>query len=130
MAIRKLLQPDALPVPTACYSQGIEISGKRLVFVAGQLPVDRSGSVVGEGDFKLQVTQVFRNIQAVLEDAKASFDDVVKLNIYVTDVKNLPLVQEVRSQYLTHPYPATTLVEITALANPKALVEIEAIAVI
>lgn len=130
MAIRKLLQPDELPVPTACYSQGIEISGKRLVFVAGQLPVDKTGVVVGEGDFKVQITQVFENIKAVLGDANASFDDVAKLNIYVTDVKNLPIVQEVRSKYLTHPYPATTLVEITALANPKAIVEIEAIAVI
>ncbi len=130
MAVRKLLQPDTLPTPTACYSQGIEISGKRMIFVAGQLPVNKAGAIVGEGDFKAQVTQVFENIKAVLADAKASFDDVVKLNIYVTDVKNLPLVQEVRSGYLTRPYPATTLVEITALANPKALVEIEAIAVI
>lgn len=130
MAVRKLLQPDTLPTPTACYSQGIEISGKRMIFVAGQLPVNKAGAIVGEGDFKAQITQVFENIKAVLADAKASFDDVVKLNIYVTDVKNLPLVQEVRSGYLTRPYPATTLVEITALANPKALVEIEAIAVI
>lgn len=130
MAIRKLLQPDSLPVPAACYSQGIEISGKRMVFVAGQLPVNKSGTIVGEGDFRAQATQVFENIKAVLGDAKASFDDVVKLNIYVTGVKNLPLVQEVRSGYLTRPYPATTLVEITALANPKALIEIEAIAVI
>jgi reactive intermediate/imine deaminase len=130
MAVRKLLQPESLPTPTACYSQGIEISGKRMVFVAGQLPVDKSGSVVGEGDFESQTTQVFENIKAVLADAKASFDDVVKLNIYVTDVKSLPLVQEVRSKYLTSPYPATTLVEISALANPKALIEIEAIAVI
>jgi reactive intermediate/imine deaminase len=101
-----------------------------MVFVAGQLPVKKDGSLVGEGDFKSQATQVFENLKAVLSDAKASFDDVVKLNIYVTDVKNLPLVQAVRSAYLTRPYPATTLVEITALANPKALVEIEAIAVI
>ena len=129
MAVRKLLQPESLPTPTACYSQGIEISGKRMVFVAGQFPVDKSGSVV-EGGFESQTTQVFENIKAVLADAKASFDDVVKLNIYVTDVKSLPLVQEVRSKYLTSPYPATTLVEISALANPKALVEIEAIAVI
>ncbi len=130
MAVRKLLQPDTLPVPTACFSQGIEISGKRMIFVAGQLPVDKTGSIVGDGDFKAQITQVFENIKAVLGVAKASFDDVVKLNIYVTDVKNLPVVQAVRSGYLTSPYPATTLVEITALANPKALVEIEAIAVI
>lgn len=130
MAIRKLLQPDALPVPTACYSQGLEISGKRMVFVAGQLPIDGTGALVGEGDFEAQVAQVFENIKAVLGEAKASFDDVVKLNIYVTDAKELPAVQKVRSRYLTPPYPATTLVQIAALTNPKALVEIEAIAVI
>lgn len=130
MAVRKLLQPDSLPTPATCYSQGLSVSGKTLIFVAGQLPVDKTGSIVGEGDFKVQITRVFENIKAVLADAKASFDDIVKLNIYVTDVKNLPLVQEVRSGYLTRPYPATTLVEITALANPKALVEIEGIAVI
>ena len=130
MAVRKLLQPDSLPTPTACYSLGLSISGKTMIFVAGQLPVDKTGAIVREGDFRAQITQVFENMKAVLADAKASFDDVVKLNIYVTDVKNLPLVQEVRSGYLTRPYPATTLVEITALANPKALVEIEGIAVI
>ncbi|HHW17478.1 MAG TPA: RidA family protein [Firmicutes bacterium] len=130
MAVRKLIQPDSLPVPTACYSQGLEVSGKRLIFIAGQLPVNSQGAIVGEGDFKAQVIQVFENIKAVLEDAGASFDDLVKLNIYLTDVKNLPIVQEVRSKYLTRPYPATTLVEITALANPKAMVEIEGIAVI
>jgi reactive intermediate/imine deaminase len=130
MAVRKLIQPDSLPTPTACYSQGLEISGKRLIFTAGQLPFDKDGALVGEGDFRKQITQVFENIGAVLSEAGATFDDVAKLNIYVTDVANLPLVQEVRSRYLTKPYPATTLVEITALANPKALVEIEAIAVI
>lgn len=130
MAVRKLLQPDSLPTPAACYSQGLSVSGKTLVFIAGQLPIDKTGAIVGEGDFKAQITQVFENIKAVLADAKATFDDIVKLNIYVTDVKNLSLVQEVRSGYLTRPYPATTLVEITALANPKAVVEIEGIAVI
>lgn len=130
MAIRNLIQPDSLPTPTVCFSQGLSVSGKTLVFVAGQLPVDKTGGIVGEGDFRAQITQVFENIKAVLVDAKASFDDIMKLNIYVTDVRNLPIVQEVRSGYLTRPYPATTLVEINALANPKALVEIEAIAVI
>lgn len=130
MANKKQLQPDSLPVPTVCFSQGIQVSGKELIFVAGQLPLSKNGEIVGEGDFRAQITQVFENLKAVLAEANASFGDVMKLNIYVKDVKELPVVQEVRSRYLEKPYPATTLVEITALANPKALVEIEAIAVI
>jgi 2-iminobutanoate/2-iminopropanoate deaminase len=130
MANKKQLQPESLPVPTACFSQGIQVSGKEIIFVAGQLPLDKKGEIVGEGDFRTQITQVFENIKSVLLEANASFSDVVKLNIYVKDVKELPVVQEVRSRYLARPYPATTLVEITALANPRALVEIEAMAVI
>lgn len=130
MAVRKAIQPDSVAVPKTAYSQGMEVSGKTLIFTAGQLPFDVNGDLVGEGDFRAQVTQVFENLKAVLESGGASFNDVVKLNIYVTDVKYLPVVQEVRVRYLTKPYPATTLVQVSGLANPKAMVEIEAIAVL
>lgn len=130
MAVRKLVQPVDVAVPKAAYSQGIEVSGKTAIYVSGQLPLDVNGALVGEGDFRAQVVQVFENIKAVLGEAKASFDDVVKINYYVTDIRHFPLIQEVRVDYLSRPYPASTLVAVGALVNPKAMVEIEAVAVV
>lgn len=130
MAVRKIIQPTKVMVPKTAYSQGIEVTGRTHIYVSGQLAFDTSGVLVGEGDFTAQLTQVFENIGALLEEARASFNDVVKINYYITDIMNFPLIQKVRVNYLTKPYPASTLVAVSALVNPQALVEIEAIAVI
>jgi enamine deaminase RidA (YjgF/YER057c/UK114 family) len=85
---------------------------------------------VGSGDFNAQVKQVFANLKACLDEAGASFNDVVKLNFYLVDAENLQIVRDIRDAYVNreHP-PASTLVIVKQLVRPDLLVEVDAIAV-
>ena len=108
-------------------SQGIQIGNT--LYTAGQVSLDSDGNVVGEGDMRAQTRQVMENLKKILESAGFSFDDVVKVGVYVTDISRIREVQEVRAEYFTDPPPASTGLAISALAFPGLLVEIEAIAV-
>jgi reactive intermediate/imine deaminase len=109
------------------YSQGIQIGNS--VYVSGQVALDAEGNVVGKGDMKAQTRQALENVKTVLEASGASMEDVVKVTVYVTDISRLAETHEVRSQFFPDPPPASTGVEISALAFPDLLVEIEAVAV-
>jgi enamine deaminase RidA (YjgF/YER057c/UK114 family) len=112
------------------YSQVVSASG-RLVFVAGQVALDEEGTVVGHGDVVRQAEQVFANLERALDAAGASFSDVVKLNYYFIDISALPAVRLVRDRYVDRARPpASTAVEVTGLARPEFLIEIEAQAII
>jgi len=120
--------PPTLPTPPG-YTQVVSVTGGRTIYIAGQVALDQSGSIVGEGDFRAQAQQVFTNIQAALSAAGATFADVVKLNIYILDIKQLPVLREVRDTFVnTAQPPASTLVEVRSLARDEFLIEIEAIA--
>jgi enamine deaminase RidA (YjgF/YER057c/UK114 family) len=112
------------------YSQVVEVRGGRTLYLSGQVSLDSSGNVVGSGDFTAQVKQVFANLKARLDEAGASFDDVVKLNFYLLDASNLQIVRDVRDNYVNreHP-PASTLVVVKQLFRSELLVEVDAIAV-
>lgn len=114
--------------PSGPFSSGIK-SG-RFVFVAGQVAVDENGKTVGVGDIGAQTRQVLTNIGKVLQAGGASFDDVCKVTVFVTDLANLPALQAVRPEFFKEPYPASTLVKVAQLINPDWLVEIEAIAIV
>ncbi len=126
---REILQPKGLFDPRPRYSQ-VSRFGKG-VYLAGQLARDAQGNLVGTGDILAQTSQVFENIKKCLEAVGASFDNVVKINVYLTDIdKQLAAVAKVRQEYfVSEPIPSTT-VEVSRLADPDALVEIEAIAVL
>jgi reactive intermediate/imine deaminase len=109
------------------YSQGIQIGNS--VYVSGQVALDAEGNVVGKGDMKAQTRQALENVKTVLEASGASMEDVVKVTVYVTDISLLAETHDVRSQFFPDPPPASTGVEISALAFPDLLVEIEAVAV-
>jgi reactive intermediate/imine deaminase len=114
----------------AGYSQVVEVRGGRTLYISGQIAVDSSGNVVGSGDFNAQVKQVFANLKARLDEAGASFNDVVKLNFYLVDAANLQIVRDIRDTYVNreHP-PASTLVVVKQLVRPDLQVEVDAIAV-
>ncbi len=99
-----------------------------LVFLSGQAAIAEDGSIVGEGDFDAQLSQTFANIERVLEAAGATMSDIVKVTIYLTDMANFPKIVEARKRYFTAPYPADTTVEVSALALPELMVEIDVIA--
>ena len=101
-----------------------------LLFVSGIVPVDEAGALVGEGDVVEQARQVFRNLGAVLAAAGAGFDDVVKVTVYLTDVDDRARINPVRQEAFGQARPASTLVEVSALAFAGAKLEIEAVAVL
>jgi enamine deaminase RidA (YjgF/YER057c/UK114 family) len=107
------------------------VTAGRPVYLAGQVALDRSGAIVGPGDIRAQARQVFDNLQAGLQAVGAGFDQVVKLTFYLVDVTQLPVVREVRDQYVnTQQPPASTAVEVRRLVRDDLLIEVEAVAVI
>jgi enamine deaminase RidA (YjgF/YER057c/UK114 family) len=108
------------------------VSGRgRLVAVAGQVALDEHGAVVGDGDPEAQARQVFENLRWCLAAAGAGFADVVKLGVFVTDMAYLPAVRTARDAVVdtTRP-PASTAVQVAALARPEFLIEVDALALV
>jgi reactive intermediate/imine deaminase len=106
-------------------SQGIKFGN--LLFISGQAGADDEGRIV-DGGFRAQGEQAFANLRRALEAGGSSLKDVLKVTIFVTDMGHFPDVVELRRKYFSEPYPADTIAEITALYDPKAMIEIEAIA--
>ena len=106
-------------------------AGSRLIYISGLVGNDAAGKVVGPGDMHAQAKQVFENVRLALAAAGGTFKDVVKLNFYLTDMSRADEVRAVRAQYINADAPpASTLVEVSKLAAPEYLVEIEAVAAI
>lgn len=126
----QLLIPETMPKSVG-YSQLAIVSGGRIVFVAGQVALDKSGNVVGRDNFKAQVQQVFENLKSAVEMAGGTFNDVIKLNSYLLDLSHVAEFREVRDRYVNvkNP-PASTAIQVSGLFRPEFLVEIEAVAVI
>lgn len=113
------------PAAIGPYSQAI-VSGD-LIFTSGQIPLDPASGELVQGDIQAQTRQVFSNLREVLKEAGASLDDAVKVNVYMTDLKDFASLNEVYATFFTQPYPARSCVEVSSL--PKgAQVEIEIIA--
>lgn len=113
------------------FTQGVEAIGPaRIIYVSGQQGLDAENKVVG--DFEAQVTAAFDNIKAILADAGASFDHVVKLNHYFIDLKaHQRLLGPIRAKYFVgRPQPASTTVQVGGLVRPGALYEVEAVAIV
>ena len=115
------------PDPYAPYRISQAIRAGDLIFVSGQAAIDLDGRV-SQGGFDEQADLAFRNLQRVLEAAGCGLDRIVKVSIYLTDMKNFSKVIELRERWFTHPYPADTIVEVSSLALPGLQIEIEAVA--
>jgi len=98
------------------------------IFVSGQAALDLEGNIVGEGDFEAQAVQAFDNLRAVLTAGGSDLNKLIKVNIYVTDMSNFETVVAMRQRYFSAPWPADTLVEVSALALPQLMIEIEGVA--
>jgi reactive intermediate/imine deaminase len=124
------INPEAMHLPTG-YSHVVEVTAGRPVYIAGQVALDPAGELVGPGDLRAQARQVFDNLQTALEAVGASFQQVVKLTIYLVDATQLPVVREVRDQYVNiQQPPASTAVEVRRLVRADLLIEVEAVAMI
>ena len=128
---KTILESSKLSSPTGIFSAGVKVPAGQLVFVSGQVARNSQGETVGKGDITAQTRQVMENIKAVLESAGATMDDVVKVGVFVTNLEeHFAQIHEVRAQYFRKDYPASTMVEVKALANKDLLIEMEAVAVI
>jgi reactive intermediate/imine deaminase len=123
------LNPPTLSVPTG-YTHVVQVHRGRTVYIAGQVAFDKSGNVVGKGDFEAQAAQVFENLKLALAAAGATFDNLVKVTTFVTDMSQLSKLRAIRAKYYGKNAPASTLVQIGKLANDQLMIEIEAVAVV
>lgn len=130
----RLFDPDTMAKPGAGYSQVAEVTGGKLVYIAGQVALDKSGAFIGKDDFPAQVEQVFKNLKAAVEAAGGDFNDVIKLNFYCAesvDPALIPRVRGIRDRYVnTQNPPASTFVVVHRLVRPEWLIEVEATAVV
>jgi 2-iminobutanoate/2-iminopropanoate deaminase len=115
----------------AAYTHVVTVAGPgKMIYIAGQLARDGSGNIVGPGDMRAQLEQTFKNLDACLKAAGASWADVVKTNTFVTDYEAFTKCREVRMRYFGVATPTSTTIQISRLAQPEAMVEIEMIAAI
>ena len=129
MSSKRFLSPETMSPPFG-YSHVVDAPADRIIYISGQVPLDTNGELVGEGDFEAQARQVFANLSAALEAAGAGWNDVVKLNYFLTEIGELGTVRTIRDEYIdTERPPASTLVQVSALFSPEAMVEIEAVAI-
>lgn len=126
---RKVIQPEGLLDPRPRFAHVIKIGNQ--VYVAGQTAMDADGNVVGKGDIEAQIRQVFQNLEKCLKSAGATFDQVVKLNVYSTDLDaHRPHIAKIRQEYFPKEPVASTTVQVPRLVHPDYLVEIDVIAVL
>lgn len=124
---KTIIQTDDAPQAIGTYSQAVKVDNT--VYISGQIPLDPASMEVVAGGVAAEITRVFDNLKAVAEASGGSLADVVKLNIFLTDLGNFPTVNEIMAQYFEQPYPARAAIGVAAL--PKGVgVEMDAVLVI
>ncbi|MCK5191447.1 MAG: RidA family protein [Methylococcales bacterium] len=121
---KTIIETDKAPRAIGTYSQAVRINDA--VYLSGQIPLVPETMEIIEGDISVQIRQVFDNLKAVVEAAGGDFFDIVKLNVFLTDLSHFPIVNEIMSEYFSQPYPARAVVGVAAL--PKGVsIEMDAI---
>ena len=122
--MKQIIHTDNAPKAIGTYSQAVKVG--KTVYLSGQIPLVPETMEMVEGDIKVQIHQVFKNLQAVIEAAGGSFADVAKLNIFLTDLSNFAAVNEVMGEYFQQPYPARAAVGVAQLPR-NAQVEMDGV---
>jgi enamine deaminase RidA (YjgF/YER057c/UK114 family) len=134
MAKIKFYNPDTIGAPASTYSHCALVEGSsKILFIAGQVSVDKSGKPVGAGDIDAQMAQVFANIEAALKSAGGGWGNVVQFIAFLVRKEDIPAYRKFRDEklpqwYPARAYPPSTLTVISALAADVFLVEVQAIA--
>ncbi len=125
--MRHIIETDLAPKAIGPYSQAVKVGNT--IYFSGQIPLDPTTMQIVAEDFKSQAEQVIKNLQAVSQAAGGDLNNIVKLTLYLTDLKDFQWMNEVMTKYFQLPYPARTTIQVAAL--PKAAkIEIEAIMVL
>ena len=133
MAEIKVYNPEALGRPLGQYSQVTRVKATEFLFIAGQLSTDRTGKIVGEGDFDAQCVQVFANVETALKSAGAGWGNVVQFTTYLVHSQDIPKLMQFRLRefpklFASGAYPPNTLLMVDRLVQEAFLVEVQAIA--
>ena len=123
---KKIISTSKAPQAIGTYSQAVCVTGGSTVYLSGQIPLIPATMQMIEGDISEQINQVFKNLTAVCEKSGGSLDDIVKLNIFLTDLSHFPIVNEIMAKYFNQPYPARAAVGVNELPK-NAQVEMDAI---
>lgn len=124
---KEIISTDKAPAAIGTYSQAVKVD--KTVYLSGQIPLDPATMEVVEGGIEAEIRRVFDNLTAVCEAAGGSLQDIVKLNIFLTDLSNFPTVNEIMATYFNQPYPARAAIGVAAL--PKGVgVEMDAVMVV
>ena len=110
---REIIRTDKAPQAIGTYSQAVKLGST--VYLSGQIPLVPESMEMVEGDIERQIRRVFDNLRAVAQAAGGDLQDVVKLNVFLTDLGNFPVVNQVMAEYFSEPYPARAAVGVTAL---------------
>ncbi len=124
---RKIIHTDNAPAAIGTYSQAVQVA--ETVYLSGQIPLHPETMELIEGDISNRIHQVFTNIKAVCEASGGSMQDIVKLNIYLTDLENFATVNEIMAEFFQQPYPARAAVGVAQLPRGTD-VEMDAIMVL
>ncbi len=127
---KTVLNPPTLCRPFGIFSNVALADQGRTCFISGQVAIDVKGDTVGKGDIRLQTRQVLRNIRAALEAVGGAWEDIACINVFLVNMEHLQAVHEVRAEFWSGDYPASTLVQVAGLVHPDFLIEINATAVI
>jgi len=124
---KQIIQTDRAPEAIGTYSQAVRTGDT--VYLSGQIPLVPETMALVDGDMEAQIRRVFDNLRAVAQAAGGDLADVVKLNIFLTDLAHFPLVNQVMAEYFETPYPARAAVGVAALPKGTA-VEMDAVMVL
>jgi 2-iminobutanoate/2-iminopropanoate deaminase len=120
--------PSGVWAPFGAFSMGVIQGDGRVVYLKGQVSLDREGRVVGKGDMRAQTRKTLENIRTVLASAGGVMGDVVSLTHYATDLGTFMATGDIRREFFAEPFPVTTTVQVVALYHPDLMIEITAIA--
>lgn len=124
---KEIIQTNKAPQAIGTYSQAIKVD--HTVYLSGQIPLVPETMAIIQGDISDQINQVFKNLKAVAQAAGGELDDIVKLNVFLTELSNFPIVNEIMGRYFQEPYPARAAIGVAALPKDAA-VEMDAIMIL
>ena len=127
MPNKAIIHTDQAPAAIGTYSQAVKVNNT--VYLSGQIPLDPETMEIVSDDVAVQITQVFDNLTAVCQAAGGDLSSIVKLNIFLTDLGNFPIVNEIMGQYFAEPYPARAAIGVRALPKDSR-VEMDGIMVV
>ena len=126
---KRIISTEKAPAAVGTYSQAVAVTGGTSIYLSGQIPLVPETMEVVEGDIETQIHQVFKNLTAVCQEAGGDLSNIVKLNIFLTDLNNFAVLNEIMASYFDQPYPARAAIGVNEL--PKGVsVEMDGVMVI